>query len=97
MRESLTELIAGILSDHEWHSAKEIINHCLRRSDRNRQAIKVSLHNMVSRNRVKRTQAAGGDTESHYRILEGATFGVSPRLALLDQHLRKAREGNATA
>ncbi|WP_313684186.1 hypothetical protein [Pantoea sp.] len=93
---TITQLITEILSDNQWHSSKEVVKYCLGRSDKDRQAIKVSLHNMVARNSVKRARLNEDDADVKYRMAEVQGFGVSEKLALLDQHLRKAREGHAT-
>lgn len=93
---TLTQLITELLSDNQWHTSKEIIRHCLNWSDKDRHAILNTLHNMTARNQIKRRRKEEADTESQYRILEASGFGVSEKLALLDQHLRKAREANET-
>ena len=91
----LTQLITELLSDNQWHPPKEIVKYCLARSDRDRQAIKVSLHNMVSRNQIKRARVNEEDADVKYRIADVQGFGISEKLALFDRHLRKAREVNA--
>lgn len=93
---TLTQLITELLSDHQWHSSEEIVRHCLKWSDKDRAAIKVALHNMVTHNSVKRARMNEDDADVKYRLAEVSGFGVSERLALLDQRLRKAREANAT-
>ena len=92
---TLTQLITELLSDHQWHSSKEITRHCLKWSDKDRHAIHNSLHNMTARNQIKRRRKEEDDTEAQYRLPDASGFGVSERLALLDQYLRKARDCHA--